>query len=250
VATSLNGVSTSVVGQSTSLVNVSTSLVTLNNEFAAAGLCAQPANGACFGVGASASPGGTAIGFNAFAGSDSVAVGTNAFAAGPMDTAVGFGADVTANHGSAFGAGASVHAPGGTAIGAGATVAAGATNAVAIGNNSVATQPNTVSFGGGSAGLRRLTNVAPGRSTSDVANFGQVRKAYSGIAMAMAQTAVAPTLATGEQSLTAGGGVFESQGGFSLKYEARPADKWFIGAAVSVGTDSEWGGSAGVGFKW
>jgi hypothetical protein len=68
--------------------------------------------------------------------------------------------------------------------------------------------------------------------------------------MAFAQTAVSPTLATGEQSLTAGAGVFESQGGFALKYEARPADKWFLGAAVSVGTNSEWGGSAGVGFKW
>jgi hypothetical protein len=68
--------------------------------------------------------------------------------------------------------------------------------------------------------------------------------------MAFAQTAISPTLATGEQSITLGGGVFESQGGFALKYEARPGDKWFVGAAVSVGTDSEWGGSAGVGFKW
>jgi hypothetical protein len=230
---------------------VSNSLSSLNSSFVAAGFPAsQPTDGLAFGNGASAGTGGTALGFNAFAGSDSVAVGTNAFAAGPDDTAVGYGADVTANHGTALGALAAVHAAGGTALGAGATVAAGATNAVAIGDNSVATQPNTVSFGGGTAGDRRLTNVAPGRESTDAANFGQVRKAYSGVAMAFAQTAVSPTLATGEQSLTFGGGVFESQGGFAFKYEARPADKWFLGAAVSVGTDSEWGGSAGVGFKW
>ena len=94
---------------------------------------------------------------------------------------------------------------------------------MAIGDNSVATQPNTVSFGGGTAGTRRLTNVAAGNNNTDAANFGQVRKAYSGVAMAFAQTAVSPTLATGEQSITLGGGVFESQGGFALKYEARPA---------------------------
>jgi len=179
-----------------------------------------------------------------------VALGTGAFAAGPNDTAIGYEAKVTATNGTAVGSGATVNAVGGTAIGANATVAAGATNAVAIGQGSTATAPNTVSFGGPGVGDRRLTNVAPGQNNTDAANFGQVRKAYSGVAMAFAQTAISPTLATGEQSLTLGGGVFESQGGFALKYEARPGDKWFVGAAVSVGTDSEWGGSAGVGFKW
>ncbi|HEX4197235.1 MAG TPA: YadA-like family protein [Caulobacteraceae bacterium] len=177
-------------------------------------------------------------------------MGSFASAAGPYDTAIGYAANVSATNGTAVGANASVAAVGGTAIGANATVKAGATNAVAIGDNSVATQPNTVSFGGGTAGTRRLTNVSAGTNTTDAANFGQVRKAYSGIAMAFAQTAISPTLATGEQSLTAGGGVFEDQWGFSLKYEARPADRWFIGGAVSVGNNSEWGGSAGVGFKW
>jgi autotransporter adhesin len=230
---------------------VSTSLSTLDFEFSQAA-CGpnQPQDGLECGAGATAGTGGTALGNGAHAGIDSVAVGTNAYAAGPYDTAVGYGATVNADHGTALGANATVNAVGGTAIGAGATVAAGATNAVAIGANSVATQPNTVSFGGGAAGDRRLTNVAPGRDNTDAANFGQVRKAYSGVAMAFAQTAISPTLATGEQSVTLGGGVFESQGGFALKYEARPADKWFLGAAVSVGTDSEWGGSAGVGFKW
>ena len=129
-------------------------------------------------------------------------------------------------------------------------MAAGATNAVAIGEGSAATRPNTVSFGGPGVGTRRLTNVSPGSNSTDAANFGQVRKAYSGIAMAFAQTAVQPSLATGEQSLSVGTGVFEDQWGFALKYQARPGDKWFVGAAISVGNDSEWGGSAGVGFKW
>jgi hypothetical protein len=210
----------------------------------------QPANGLSIGPGATAGTGGTALGSGASAGSDSVAVGTNAFAAGPHDTAIGFGATVNATNGTAIGAGATVNAVNGTAIGGGATVAAGATNAVAIGAGSTATQPNTVSFGGPGVGDRRLTNVAPGINNNDAANFGQVRKAYAGVAMAFAQTAVSPTLAPGEQSLSFGGGAFESEGGFAFKYEARPSDKWFLGAAVSVGTDSEWGGSAGVGYKW
>jgi len=203
-----------------------------------------------FGVGASGLTGGTAIGRDAFAGTDSVAVGTRAFAQGPFDTAVGYQATVTANNGTALGANSAVHAVGGTALGANAVVNANATNAVALGDNSVANQPNTVSVGGGTAGLRRITNVAAGINGTDAANFNQVRKAYGGVAMAFAMTAIAPTLAPGEQSVTGGVGVFQDQWGFSLKYEARPADKWFVGAAVSVGSNSDWGGSAGVGYKW
>jgi hypothetical protein len=216
------------------------------------------------GVGSSAGTGGTALGYHASAGSDSVAVGTNAFAAGPNDTAVGFGAMVNATNGTALGSGATVNgvggtalganavvnANGGTAIGAGATVAAGATNAIAIGNGSVATRPNSISFGGPTVGDRTLTGIAAGTGPNDAANFGQVQKAYSGVAMAFALTATQPTLATGEQSLSAGAGVFQDQWGFSLKYEARPSDRWFIGAGVTVGSDNDWGGNAGIGFKW
>ena len=79
-----------------------------------------------------------------------------------------------------------VNATGGTAIGEGAVVAAGATNAVALGNGSLATQPNTVSFGGPTVGNRRLVGIASGTSSNDAANFGQVRRAYSGVAMAFA----------------------------------------------------------------
>jgi trimeric autotransporter adhesin len=179
-----------------------------------------------------------------------VAVGTNSFARGPHDTALGFGATVNATNGTAVGSGATVNAVGGTAIGEGATVATGATNAVAIGAGSTATAPNTVSFGGPGVGDRRLTNVAPGVNNSDAANYGQVRKAYGGVAMAFAMTAVQPTLATGEQALSAGTGTYQDQWGFSLKYEARPSDKWFLGAAVAVGSNNDWGGSAGVGYKW
>ena len=85
-------------------------------------------------------------------------------------------------------------------------------------------------------GNRRLTGIAPGVNGTDAANFDQVRKAYGGVAMAFALTAVSPSLAPGEQAVTAGTGVFEDQWGFSLKYEARPADKWFVGAGVTVGS--------------
>ncbi|HLI65256.1 MAG TPA: YadA-like family protein [Caulobacteraceae bacterium] len=248
----MTNVSTSLTAVSTSVSALSTSV---DNRFAMLGVGPPGSQGTpslqnlALGVGSSAGVGGTAVGFNASAGNDSVALGTNAFAKGPGDTALGFGAQVNATNGTAVGTGATINAVGGTAIGANATVAAGATNAVAIGEGSTASAPNTVSFGGPGVGTRRLTNVSPGVNGTDAANFSQVRRAYSGIAMAFAQTAVQPSLATGEQSLTGGAGVFQDQWGFALKYEARPADKWFVGAAISVG-DNDWGGSAGVGFKW
>ena len=68
-----------------------------------------------------------------------------------------------------------------------------------------------------------------GSSNSDAATFGQLKKAYSGIAMAFAQAAVAPSLAPGEQSISGGAGYFQNTWGLNFKYEARPSDKWFIG---------------------
>jgi len=105
-------------------------------------------------------------------------VGTGAYAQGPDDTAVGYQANVTANHGTAVGAGATVAAAGGTAIGAGATVAAGATNAVAIGAGSIATDPNSVSFGT-PGNTRVLENVSAGVNATDAANVGQVQAAQA-----------------------------------------------------------------------
>jgi trimeric autotransporter adhesin len=203
------------------------------------------------GVGSSAGVGGTALGYGSTAGGESVAVGNNAFAVGPNDTALGFNAHVGATGGVAVGANAAIDpkATYATAIGYGARVGPNGSNAVAIGANSVANSPNTVSFGSVGA-ERRLTNVAAGVSNTDAANYGQVKTAYAGVAMAFALTAESPTLAAGEQAIAGGVGYYKGQTGFSLRYEARPTSAWFVGGGLAVSQDGEVGGTAGVAFKW
>ena len=180
-----------------------------------------------------------------------MAVGTNAYANGPLDTALGYGSSVGADHGTAVGANTSINpnATYATALGYGASVGANGTNSVAIGANSVANQPNTVSFGSPGA-ERRLTNVAAGIYNTDAANLGQVREAYAGVAMAFAMTAVQPSLNKGEMAVSLGVGDYLGQSAFSLRYEAQPIDNIFIGGALGYSTNGDLGGSAGVGFKW
>lgn len=203
------------------------------------------------GVGSSAGVGGTAVGYHASAGDFSFAGGTNSFAAGPYDTAIGYGAHVGADHGTAVGANTSIDpkATYATAIGYGASVGPNGQNSVAIGANSVANQPNTVSFGA-PGNERRLTNVAGGVNNSDAANYGQVRRAYGGVAMAFAMTAASPALAPGEQAISAGAGYYKSESGWSLRYEARPTNQVFVSAGVAINGDGDVGGAAGIGFKW
>ena len=163
---------------------------------------------------------------------------------------MGYGSHVGADHGTAVGANTSIDpaATYATAIGYGAKVGPNGQNSVAIGANSVADAPNTVSFGS-PGNDRRLTNVAAGVNSTDAANYGQVRRAYGGVAMAFAMSATAPSLAPGEQAVSVGVGDFRSQSGVSLRYEARPTSQVFVGAGIAL-SNGDVGGSAGIGFKW
>ncbi len=236
---------------------MSSQLSTVDSRFAMIGLGAPGSQGTTslqnlsLGVGSSAGVGGTALGYNASAGEDSFAGGTNASAAGPYDTAIGYGSHVGADHGTAVGANTSIdpNATYATAIGYGAAVGPNGRNSVAIGANSYANEPNTVSFGA-PGDERRLTNVADGVNNTDAANYGQVKRAYGGVAMAFAMTAASPALAPGEQAVSMGAGYYKSQAGWSLRYEARPVNQVFISAGVAVNNEGDVGGSAGVGFKW
>jgi hypothetical protein len=197
---------------------------------------------------------GSAFGFNAQAnGTNSSAFGANAFAAGPSDTAIGSNAHVGADFSTAVGAGATIAAtsPNSTAIGAGATVATNAPNSVAIGSGSIATQANTVSFGT-PQDQRRLTNVADGVNGSDAANMRQLRKAYGGVGMSMANEAVSLNLDVGEMGVTGGIATFEGQQALGLRYEYRANDQVSVGVGVagSNGGGGTWGATAGVGYKW
>ncbi len=203
------------------------------------------------GFGSSAGVGGTAVGYGATAGVNSVAVGSGAIAQGPNDVAVGYHANDGASGGVAIGANASIShlANNAVALGSGATIGPNGANSVAIGAGSVANDPNVVSFGSPGA-ERRLTNVAAAINNTDAPNYGQVKKAYGGVALAFAMTAVSPSLNTGEQSISGGFGDYVGQQGYSFRYQARPRDNIFVGAAIGVTGTGEVGGSAGVGFKW
>jgi autotransporter adhesin len=238
---------------STAKSSVTSLSTSVDTRFANLGLGGpQPSGGANFGAGSFAGTGAAAFGYGAYAsGNGDTAVGTNAHVGADNGTAVGANShiDAAASNATAIGAGASIGPNGSHAVAIGENASANAPNAVAIGSNSVANQPNTVSFG--SPGYeRRLTNIAPGVYNTDAANYGQVRRAYGGVAMAFAMTSVQPSLAPREQAVSLGVGTYQWQQGFSLRYEARPTDKVFVGAGVAVSGDGAVGGSAGIGFKW
>lgn len=121
--------------------------------------------GVAIGDSAESSPtgeGGTAVGsFSKALGVNSVALGRAAYVA------------TEAEEGFALGASSRVETSGGVALGALAIVEATASNSVAIGYGSIATEDNTVSVGT-NGGLRRIVNVARGRTGTDVATVSQV----------------------------------------------------------------------------
>ena len=207
------------------------------------------------GNGSSAGQGGTAVGYNSYAGVDSAAFGTNAYAAGPNDTAIGYGSKVGADHGTAVGSNTSINSSAtyATAVGYGASVGQNGYNSVALGANSVANQPNTVSVGA-PGNERRITNVEAGFMNTDAANFGQVRKAYSGVAMGMAMQAAPLNLNPGEKGISGGYGYFNGESAVAFKFQGQLNTHWSFGAGVGVGvTDgggNDVGASAGLGYKW
>lgn len=94
----------------------------------------------------------------------SVAVGTGAQAVGTNTTAVGDDAVASGNYAAAFGNGArATH-----------------DNSVAIGSGSTTSAPDTVSVGAPGS-ERRITNVAPGVSGTDVVNVDRLYAAISGL---------------------------------------------------------------------
>ena len=169
---------------------------------------------AAAGIGA----GSVALGSSAYVGADgSVAIGStatvdptadNSIAIGPyaaahaaytvaiggsaLNTALTVGGvtyQATSNEATMLGYGAQVASDYDTALGSGANVFYGAPNAVALGHGSFAGEADTVSVGsnggpegyGGTPFTRRIVNVAPGLGANDVATFGQLGDAVTGL---------------------------------------------------------------------
>ena len=179
-------------------------------------------------------------------GASSSAFGTGSLASGSNSGAFGNGAQATGANATALGQGSRATGAGSTALGQGAQ-ATGA-NSVAIGQGSIASDPNTVSFGAPGA-ERRLTNVADGINQFDAVNVGQLDKAYSGVAMSFALSAVDLPLGVGEQGFTVGVGAFEGETAGAISYRYRMNENISIGAGIAAGNGTV-GGSIGIGFKF
>ena len=236
VSTSLGNVSTSLTGVGTSLGNVSTSLTAVSTSLGNSISTLSASVDARF----------AAIGIGAATGSGSSAFGTGSLASGSNSSAYGSGAVASAANATALGQGSRATGANSTALGQGAQ-ATGA-NSVAIGAGSIASDPNTVSFGAPGA-ERRLTNVADGINQFDAVNLGQLEKAYSGVAMSFALSAVDLPLGVGEQGFTVGVGAFEGETAGTISYRFRPTDRISIGAGISAGNGTV-GGSVGIGFRF
>lgn len=170
----------------------------------------------------------TAIGTAALAqGEQSTALGALAQALEDNSTAVGVNAMVEAEDGIAVGESSAVLEKGGVAIGADALV--DAQGSVALGSQSVARQENTVSVGDSETGLtRRITNVAPAIATNDAVNYGQFKRAlsgvreeaFAGIAGAAAITPTTPS-ASGKTAIGLGAATYRGEQAVAVSFSHR-----------------------------
>jgi hypothetical protein len=176
------------------------SFITGNNSFA---LPPPSATGA----------GSTAIAAGAVASGDyAVALGQASVATGNSSTALGRSAMATGDFATAAGQGAAAIGVQSVAIGQGAQALAA--NSVAIGSGTIADQPNTVSLGG-----RRLTDLAPGISSSDAATVGQMTRTTSRLSGGIAAAAALGGAVVPDQGRTfvgASGATYDGQGGLAF----------------------------------
>ena len=188
-------------------------------------------------------------------GNNSIAVGPNALASGDAAIAQGYGATASATNAIAVGTNANAAATDSVAFGAGARVNVDAVNSVALGANSIADRANTISVGSADA-PRQITNVAAGTADTDAVNVSQLRnmgaqannyadnigrKAYAGVAMAMALQA--PQWVPGKTTYSASVGFYQSQAAFGISVR-RTSDTGRYSWAAGV-SGSKYGGVGG-----
>jgi autotransporter adhesin len=207
-------------------------------------------------------------------GKDAIALGANASAGSTSGVAIGSSASSQGEQSVALGNGSSAKGSQSLALGNGSN--ATAKNAVALGSDSVASEENTVSVGS-STNQRRITNVARGVNNSDVVTVGQMNDGFAslqnytnheinkvnkhiervenkltaGIASAMALSGI-PQAYQPDSSLL--GAAVSSYGNASaiavgLSHISENG-RWITKLQASGNTESDFGGSVGVGFQW
>ena len=207
-------------------------------------------------------------------GKDAIALGANASAGSTSGVAIGSSASSQGEQSVALGNGSSAKGSQSLALGNGSN--ATAKNAVALGSDSVASEENTVSVGS-STNQRRITNVARGVNNSDVVTVGQMNDGFAslqnytnheinkvnkriervenkltaGIASAMALSGI-PQAYQPDSSLL--GAAVSSYGNASaiavgLSHISENG-RWITKLQASGNTESDFGGSVGIGFQW
>jgi autotransporter adhesin len=223
------------------------------------GATASGTNSSAFGLGALASgTNSSVVGANAAAiGNESTAMGAKAMASGDNGTAAGANSIASGTGSAAFGTAASASGSNSSALGT--TSSATANNSVALGAGSLANQANTVSVGS-PGNERRITNVAPGINPTDAANMSQLqglqqsinsiaRKAYSGVAGAVALSMI-PDVDPGKTiAVGIGSGDFQGYAAVALGVTARVGNNIKVrGGASTSNAGTAWGG--GVSYQW
>ena len=130
-------------------------------------------------------------------------------------------------------------------------------------NNQVKLSPVGLNNGG-----QRITNVAPGKDGTDAANVNQLiglgtelqnninqvgKKAYAGVAGAIAQGSIPQVTSPGETGIGVGSGYYGGQSAMAIGVSAMSdGGNWIVKGNFSANTDGHVGVGVGVGalYKW
>ena len=128
-------------------------------------------------------------------------------------------------------------------------------------NNQVKLSPVGLSNGG-----QRITNVAPGKDGTDAANVNQLiglgnelqnninqvgKKAYAGVAGAIAQGSIPQVTRPGETGIGVGSGYYGGQSAMAIGVSAMSdGGNWIVKGNFSANTDGHVGVGAGALYQW
>ncbi|BDH47252.1 hypothetical protein TUM12370_32960 [Salmonella enterica subsp. enterica serovar Choleraesuis] len=207
-------------------------------------------------------------------GKDGIALGSSASAAGTSGVAIGAKASSAGENSVALGGGSNAKGSHSTALGANSS--ATAKNSVALGAGSVASEENTVSVGS-SDSQRRITNVGRGVNSSDAATMGQMNEGFAslqnytdrqvnhlnkrighvqdkltaGIASAMALSGIPQAYQPDSSLVGASGGSYGGASAIAVGLSHISENgRWITKFQASGNTQSDFGGSVGIGFQW
>lgn len=207
-------------------------------------------------------------------GKDAIALGANANASNTSGVAIGSNASSQGEQSVALGNGS--NARGSHSLALGNASNATAKNSVALGSDSVAHEENTVSIGS-PTNQRRITNVARGVNSSDAVTVGQMNDGFAslqnytnrqinqvnkriervenkltaGIASAMALSGIPQAYQPDSSLLGAAASSYGNASAIAVGLSHISENgRWITKFQASGNTESDFGGSVGIGLQW